>query len=346
MFDSDEEEEEGEGDRGGGKVDLVSQVFGASDDEDEDDFDMDVIDKNKSSNSANKDHQKGKITFSDDDDFDGFIVGDDGRPIDQRKGGMFSEPALMEAQEIFGVDFNPADFGLASDDEDANDENVYRESDDEAAEEGTKSYQRKKSRKNRSIYDVYEPSELERSHFTDTDKTIRVVDVPERFQLRSVPIQNSEEGELDSEADWIYHQAFCSQPISRQPLCTFNQNGSLKPSSAVPKIKEALNFMRNYSFEVPFIATYRKEYIEPELNVTDLWKIFHWDLKWTQLQQRKNNLKKLFKDMQSWQFTKVREEPEKALTEDYHSIDDEDIGKSVYIITLNNFCCINQYHIL
>ena len=42
----------------------------------------------------------------------------------------------------------------------------------------------KKSHK-RSIYDVYEPSELERSHFTDKDKMIKVVDVPERFQVRS-----------------------------------------------------------------------------------------------------------------------------------------------------------------
>ena len=45
----------------------------------------------------------------------------------------------------------------------------------------------------------------------------------------------------------------------------------------VPKIKEALNFMRNHSFEVPYIANYRREYIEPELDVHDLWKIYQWD---------------------------------------------------------------------
>ena len=55
----------------------------------------------------------------------------------------------------------------------------------------------------------------------------------------------------------------------------------MKPPSVITKIKEALNFMRNYFFEVPFIATYRKEYVEPDLDVNDLWKIWTWDEKVT-----------------------------------------------------------------
>ena len=47
----------------------------------------------------------------------------------------------------------------------------------------------------------------------------------------------------------------------------------------MPKIREALNFMRNHSFEVPFIANYRKEYVEPELDVHDLWTIWQSDEK-------------------------------------------------------------------
>ena len=46
----------------------------------------------------------------------------------------------------------------------------------------------------------------------------------------------------------------------------------------IGRIKEALNFMRNQQFEVPFIAFYRKEYID-ELLITDLWQIFQWDEK-------------------------------------------------------------------
>ena len=44
-----------------------------------------------------------------------------------------------------------------------------------------------------------------------------------------------------------------------------------------------------------------------------------------QLQQRKKDLKKLFKRIQDWQFNKVKEEPERALNEDYRTLDTEDI---------------------
>ena len=37
--------------------------------------------------------------------------------------------------------------------------------------------------------------------------------------------------------------------------------------------------MRNHSFEVPFTANYRKEYVEPELDLQDLWKIWQSDEK-------------------------------------------------------------------
>lgn len=54
-----------------------------------------------------------------------------------------------------------------------------------------------------------------------------------------------------------------------------------------------------------------------------------------QLQQRKRNLKKLFKRMQEWQFMKVREEPERALTEDYRTLEEEDLQRSHSSTNLN-----------
>ena len=35
--------------------------------------------------------------------------------------------------------------------------------------------------------------------------------------------------------------------------------------------------MRNQHLEVPFIAFYKKEYVLPELNVNDLWKVYNYD---------------------------------------------------------------------
>lgn len=52
-----------------------------------------------------------------------------------------------------------------------------------------------------------------------------------------------------------------------------------KPASAEAKIKNVLNLIRNDKFEVPFITTYRKEFIKDDLVADDLWKIYEWDEK-------------------------------------------------------------------
>lgn len=46
---------------------------------------------------------------------------------------------------------------------------------------------------------------------------IRKTDVPERMQIREVPITAVEEGstELEDEAEWIYKQAFLKPPVSK-----------------------------------------------------------------------------------------------------------------------------------
>jgi transcriptional accessory protein Tex/SPT6 len=49
------------------------------------------------------------------------------------------------------------------------------------------------------------------------------------------------------------------------------------------KIREAINFIRNQHFEVPFIAFYRKEYVESSLLMPDLWKVYQFDEKVLQL---------------------------------------------------------------
>lgn len=116
----------------------------------------------------------------------------------------------------------------------------------------------------KSIFEIYEPSELKRGHFTDLDNEIRKTDIPERMQLRDVPIVAVPEGssELEDEAEWIYKQAFCKPTVSQQET---NEGGprdrGRKPPSAIGKIKQALDFMRNQQLEVPFIAFYRKELI-------------------------------------------------------------------------------------
>ena len=71
--------------------------------------------------------------------------------------------------------------------------------------------------------------------------------------------------------------------------------------------------------------------------------IHHCSLQWVQLQQRKSNLKHLFEKMQDWQFEKVREEPDKVLTEDNRALQEEDIQRytcvvCVYTVVLYMYC--------
>lgn len=223
-------------------------------------------------------------------DADDFIVDDDGNPISdkrKKKKHVLNDASLQEGQDIFGVDFDYEEFEKYDDDE-YEDESEVDEYEDEPNEERSKKpkKQTRKKTSKKTIFDIFEPSELKRGHFTDLDNEIRKADVPERMQLRDVPITQVSESstELDEEAEWIYKHAFCKPPISSQ------ESYSRKSHSAVAKIKQALDFIRNQHLEVPFIAFYRKEYVQPDLNINDLWKVYKFDAKWCQLNVRKTNL--------------------------------------------------------
>lgn len=219
---------------------------------------------------------------------------------------------MQQAQDIFGVEFDFDDLqNLDNEDyDDFDEENEYEED-----EEGERRVVSKKKSKKRvvkkSIFELYEPSELERNHLTEKDNEIRNNDLPERFQLRSIPVTDATEEELKEEAEWIWKNAFNTYTISIQdPDADYQEDkrqpiAGRKSRSTVNKIKDALNFIRNKKNEVPFIAFYRKEYFVPDLNINDLWVIYKWDEKWCQLQQRKENIVKLIKNMQDYQIQKI-----------------------------------------
>ncbi|OQR71125.1 transcription elongation factor SPT6 [Tropilaelaps mercedesae] len=255
------------------------------------------------------------------DDVNDFIVDDDGQPITKAKKKRhvkYSDSALQEAQDIFGVDFDYEDVRGYDDEFEGSEEDEEYE-DEEEQEPGarpTKSAKPggKKAAAKKSIFEVFEPIELEQGHFTDRDQEIRTTDEPERFQLRGVPVTAADETELAEEAEWIFRQCFQKPTISVQkpPLGSDPSDSSERSSSghqplggkksrtAVAKICETLKFMRNQHFEVPFIAFYRKEYVQPELTINDLWLIYKWDERWCHLRQQKLNMEKLFKKMQEY----------------------------------------------
>ncbi|XP_069471429.1 transcription elongation factor SPT6 [Ambystoma mexicanum] len=275
----------------------------------------------------------------DESDIDDFIVDDDGQPLKKQKWRKkiqgYTDTALQEAQEIFGVDFDFDEFGKYNEDEEEEVEEDYGFEEEDA--EGETRVRPKKAAKKRvstrSIFEIYEPSELESSHLTDQDNEIRSTDMPERFQLRSIPVKSAEDDELEEEADWIYRNAFATPTISSQETMDFMDRGqvttnfSRKGPSTIQKIKESLVFMRNQHLEVPFIAFYRKEYVEPELNINDLWKVYHFDEKWTQLKMRKENLLRLFQKMQAYQYEQISADPDKPLADGIRPLDTTDMER-------------------
>ncbi|KAJ1367194.1 hypothetical protein KIN20_028058 [Parelaphostrongylus tenuis] len=162
--------------------------------------------------------------------------------------------------------------------------------------------------KSSTLFDTMEPSELERGYMAPVDKKIQLEDKPERFQLRKTPVTEADDLELELESKWIYYHAFCHTSVSTQKPtllhCVSDFRGhdrSQIEDEARETIKEALNFMRNQLFEVPFIAFYRKELVSSVLSINDLWKVYEWDEKWCHLQNRKKKLVELMKRMQYYQ---------------------------------------------
>lgn len=267
-------------------------------------------------------------------DPDDFIVDDKGQPISQgrkKRHIRYHDSALQEAQDIFGVEFDFQDFDKYRDEYEEEIEEYEDDDEGETRPRPKKSARKKTTRK--SIFDVFEPSELKKGHLTDEDNKIKTTDSPERFQLRTVPVTEAEDDEINDEAQWIFKYAFTDLTLSNQSAAIGEYSDSRKPIaglkqiSALQKIRDALKFMRNQKLEVPFIAFYRKEYVEPDLNINDLWAVFKWDEKWCQLKTRKGNLSRLFKRMQDFQCDVIMKEPDKPLADNMRIIKDTDMEK-------------------
>uniref|UniRef100_G3QB56 SPT6 homolog, histone chaperone and transcription elongation factor n=1 Tax=Gasterosteus aculeatus aculeatus TaxID=481459 RepID=G3QB56_GASAC len=245
-------------------------------------------------------------------DIDDFIVDDDGQPITKKRGKKFSgytDAALQEAQEIFGGDFDFADF-----DADAYDQGEEEEEDqdEEGWDRPKKQTKRRQGRK--SIFEIYEPSELESSHMTDQDNEIRSTDMPERFQLRSIPVKPAEDDELEEEAEWIFRHGFSTLTISMQESTDYLDRGTTT----------------NFSRKGPTHFTY----------------LFLLSLFWTQLKTRKQNLTRLFRKMQSYQYEQISADPDKPLADGIRPLDTADMERLKDVQTLEELSDVYNHFLL
>uniref|UniRef100_A0A6G1SDB0 Transcription elongation factor SPT6 n=1 Tax=Aceria tosichella TaxID=561515 RepID=A0A6G1SDB0_9ACAR len=304
LDDDDSEEEHDEGKK------IQNELFGPEELLDSDDEEV----QKQRSRPAEKDLDLDvDEEYEDDSDSeDNFIVDDNDQPVNarkpKRKGARHSDSAMQQAQEIFGVDF---DFDDVADDYDEYGVDAGYEDEYEDEETGEIKTRRKKSTK-KTIYDIYEPAELERSHLTDYDQQIRAKDVPERFQLRSVPVTEANDQEIIEEADWIFRNAFDQKTISLQEPANAPIAGK-HFETVKEEIEYALKCIRNEKLEVPFIASYRREYVPtlaPVLDdkrdsndsrsYKDLWTIYNYDEQWCKLQASKKTIEGLYIDMRNY----------------------------------------------
>lgn len=168
------------------------------------------------------------------------------------------------------------------------------------------------------------------------------------MQLRDIPITAVPENstELEDEAEWIYKQAFTKSTISNRSE-EWTNGDERKPSSAIGKIKQALDFMRNQQLEVPFIAFYRKEYVQPELNINDLWKVYQYDAKWCQLLTRKKALATLFEKMRNFQLDQIMAiDSDCAIPDDVRLINDNDIERLNLVQTPEELRDVHNHFLL
>ena len=104
--------------------------------------------------------------------------------------------------------------------------------------------------------------------------------------------------------------------------------------------------MRQQFLEVPFIAFYRKEYVNPELKIDDLWRVYHMDEKWCQLQKRKQNVRKLMEKMQSYQADILMEDNDAPLPEGIKLVNEDDFNRLENVETVEELKDVYDHFLL
>ncbi|KJE95186.1 hypothetical protein CAOG_08908 [Capsaspora owczarzaki ATCC 30864] len=207
--------------------------------------------------------------------------------LDDRKGQLSSN--IATAIQIFGEDYLKY---MTSEDLDADDD-FFDEQDEEQLEIDTQQ---------EGLDEEQRQQRLEEYRAKRQPKPKVQAQLSETWTMlfASKTQQNAWEGEneLVSEADWIFRQVFL--PLSGSQWSSESQSTDYDAATMKPKIQAALDLIRNQGMEVPFIAKFRKEYIETEIQTPELWKIYAQDVVWSALVRRKRSVQKGLVDLRSY----------------------------------------------
>ena len=174
--------------------------------------------------------------------------------------------------------------------------------------------------KHLDLKDVFEPSQLAEKMLTEEDNHIRLADEPERHQLARKPYRHVTltDEQFREEAEWIANLMLLKKPMGPDLRDPFHRS-----------VAKVLEFLVTDDWEVPFIFQHRKDYMihasrtpavgdeddddammaanngppgsiraEKLLNMTDLWDIFDYDLRFKSLVDKRNTIQRTYDNIQ------------------------------------------------
>lgn len=221
----------------------------------------------------------------DDDDGDNVSVNDE---VTRNIGSGYGidDETWIDVQELFG---------------DGTDYQYAMYSSNQYAEEHDQDVEFKK--KQVTLKDVYEPSEITSRMLTEQDEEVRLKDVPERMQASRMP----SDLEISREATYVARLLMRDSP-------------QVAENDMIVSVTSVLRFLKRDMFEVPFLAQHRKGYFSGVLTRAHLWKIVDLDEKFGMCQVKKDNLQSLIEQVKT--LTDLSNSPIPALIEQVMTIDD------------------------
>ena len=179
-------------------------------------------------------------------------------PVSRARGFGPSMDEVQESMDIFGIENFDLD-GLDEEDlEDEEDGNIL------AQKRGEDKIAKLRSRIERQV--------LVDNFYTDKDEEIRMEDIPERYHDIMIGRDCPQEDERQKEGEWMAKKL--ADIISREPASSFYIDSLVEP------IVFVLKCIQVDRLEIPFIWTYRKDYLHPDMQRNHLWTILNWDEKW------------------------------------------------------------------
>lgn len=153
-----------------------------------------------------------------------------------------------------------------------------------------------------ALQDVFEPSELKERMLTEEDNTIRVLDVPERYQALRASFKdgyNLTPEEFEEEQEWV------ASTFIRERNFTHDSLDLKQPTFEACKI--ILDFLIQKKLEVPFIWYHRRDYtmlLKGEdspitlLECSDLWRLLQLDIEYHAVLEKRRTVEKLYKSIE------------------------------------------------